>query len=464
MPGWAQAMPAPPGAPGPPGGARRRLVLGARPVRPGTPAEPQRQSQARRIPVDVTVQTSTQRKLNNLGFLLMLLLPLVTWYVTIAVRHYDAALVLPDAAFVAHVAPPSVATVIFYLAWLAFQIALAVFLPGRIEHGVPLSDGRRLPYRLNGLLAFGLTLLLAAVLVWDDVVPATFVYDQVDALVTTTNLLVLLLCLFIYALGRRQATPKERLLNPLEAYVVGAALNPRSGSLDWKFFCESRPGMILWVLIDLSFAGAQLAKHGQLSHGMTLVCAFQVLYVADYFVHEEAILTTWDIRHEPFGFMLGWGSLVWVPFMFSLQALYLVDHPTPLPAPAVVGIVVLNMAGYAIFRGANLQKHKFRKRSDYAIWGKPAEYIQTDRGTKLLVSGFWGVARHANYLGDLMMGLAWCLTTGFARVLPYFYFIYFVILLVHRERRDNDHCARKYGNQWSEYTSRVRWRILPGLY
>ncbi|MEY4513610.1 MAG: Ergosterol biosynthesis family, partial [Pseudomonadota bacterium] len=25
-------------------------------------------------------------------------------------------------------------------------------------------------------------------------------------------------------------------------HVIGAALNPRNGSFDWKFFCESRPG------------------------------------------------------------------------------------------------------------------------------------------------------------------------------------------------------------------------------
>jgi delta14-sterol reductase len=63
-----------------------------------------------------------------------------------------------------------------------------------------------------------------------------------------------------------------------------------------------------------------------------------------------------------------------------------------------------------------------------------------------------------------MMGLAWCLSTGFARLLPYFYFVYFLILLVHRERRDHEHCARKYGSDWQSYTGRVRWRILPGVY
>jgi protein-S-isoprenylcysteine O-methyltransferase Ste14 len=415
--------------------------------------------------MDVSVQTPAQRRLNNLGFLLGLFaLPAVTWYTTIAVRYYDGALVLPDRGFLDKVAAPSGTALAFYVSWLALQIAFAVLLPGKRELGVALEDGRMLPYTMNGLAAFMLTLLAAIGLCWSGVLSPSFLYDELDALLTTANLVVLLLCVGMFVLGRAQASAKERQLNPLEAYFVGAALNPRSGPLDWKFFCESRPGMILWVLIDLSFAATQWLKYGQLSNGMLLVCAFQVLYVADYFVHEDAILTTWDIRHEPFGFMLCWGSLVWVPFTFSLQGLYLVDHPQQLPWPAAVALLAFNLLGYAIFRGANLQKHRFRKAPETRIWGRPAEYIETQRGTRLLVSGFWGMARHSNYLGDLMMGLAWCMTTGFAAPLTYFYFIYFVSLLIHRERRDHDHCARKYGADWEKYTARVRWRILPFVY
>lgn len=415
--------------------------------------------------MDVSVQTVAQRRLNNFGFLLGLLaLPCVVWYATIAIRYYDGALVVPDRTFVSHIAAPSLPALGFYLGWLLLQLTLALVVPGKREAGVALEDGRSLDYTMNGLAVFLITLAIAIALPALGLVPATFLYQQLDAVITSANIVVGLLCVLMFVIGRSQATPKERLLNPLEAYFVGAALNPRSGKLDWKFICESRPGMILWLLINFSFAAAQHAKFGFISNAMWLVCAFQLLYVADYFVHEEAILTTWDIRHEPFGFMLCWGSLVWVPFTFSLQGLYLADHPHQLSTAGAVLLVCFNLLGYAIFRGANLQKHKFRKLPETRIWGRAPEFIETTRGTKLLVSGFWGIARHSNYLGDLMMGLAWCLTTGFHSVLTYFYFIYFVILLVHRERRDNDHCARKYGADWERYTARVRWRILPFVY
>ena len=42
------------------------------------------------------------------------------------------------------------------------------------------------------------------------------------------------------------------------------------------------------------------------------------------------------------------------------------------------------------------------------------------------------------------MGLAWCLPTGFDTPITYFYVIYFAVLLIHRQRRDDDACAKKY--------------------
>jgi protein-S-isoprenylcysteine O-methyltransferase Ste14 len=212
--------------------------------------------------------------------------------------------------------------------------------------------------------------------------------------------------------------------------------------------------LIAWVAIDVSFAAKQYQMHGALTVPMILVCAFHFWYVADYYLHEEAILTTWDVRHENFGWMLCWGDLVWVPFSYTIQAHYLVEHTH----------VLLNATGYGIFRGANIQKHNFRKYPDKPIWDKPAQYIKTARGTLLLTSGWWGLSRHMNYFGDLLMGLAWCLPCLFGSPLPYFYILYFTILLVHRERRDYDMCAIRYGKDWDAYCARVPRRIVPGIY
>lgn len=53
---------------------------------------------------------------------------------------------------------------------------------------------------------------------------------------------------------------------------------------------------------------------------------------------------------------------------------------------------------------------------------------------------------------------------GFSHLLPYFYVIYFTILLIHREDRDERQCRAKYGLAWDTYCRRVPYRIFPYIY
>ena len=360
---------------------------------------------------------------------------------------------------------PTPASVGIVVGWLAFQALLQIVAPGPWTKGTPLADGTRLEYKLNGWSAFWITWLVMAAGVLSGLIPPTILADQFGPLLTTANIVTFLFCFYLYWAGRRAtASQSQAAGSRVRAFWLGTVLNPRIGTFDLKLFCEARPGLIAWIAIDLSFAAKQYDVHGFVTVPMILVCLFHAWYVADYFFHEEAILTTWDIRHENFGWMLCWGSLVWVPFTYTIQAFYLVDHAHDLPAWAIVGLVLLNFAGYAIFRGANLDKHRFRRDPTRPIWGKPPEYIKTARGALLLKSGWWGLSRHMNYFGDLLMALAWCLPCGFGSPLPYFYFAFSTGLLIHRERRDHRLCAERYGEDWAAYCKAVPYRIVPWVY
>jgi Delta14-sterol reductase len=386
--------------------------------------------------------------------MLMALLPPFVYYAFICIREFDGALVAPTFDWLSRIPRLTVESLVIYTAWLLFQGLLQIAAPGKPYQG----------HKMNGWLSFWFTLGLVLVVVRAGWIPSTILYDEFGPLLTTVQIFAFVFSVFLYVHGRASKRPERTSGNLLYDYFMGSALNPRIGRFDLKVFCESRPGLIFWVLVNLSFAAKQYELYGTVTIPMILINAFQFLYVADHFFHEEAILTTWDMKHENFGWMLCWGDLVWVPFMYSLQAHYLIDNMHELPLLAAAGIVALNFAGYGIFRSANLQKHRFRKDVSILVWGKPAEYIETASGSFLLTSGWWGIARHSNYLGDLLMALAWCLTTGFGRPLPYFYFFYFTILLVHREWRDNAMCRMKYGADWTAYCQKVRWRIVPGVY
>lgn len=395
---------------------------------------------------------------------LPLLLPPLVYYLWLAVHSNDGALLLRRFDL-SDLPPPTWSALALFGGWLLLQAALQALVPGPWVQGAPLADGTRLPYRLNGWRSLWITGALlggAAALGW---LPLAGAARLLGPLLSVAIGFSFLCSLYLHLHGRLwpDQGSAER-LGPVHDFVLGTARNPRLGRFDLKLFFEARPGLLGWAVLNLSLLALQLEGHGQLSNSMILVVAAQLWYVADYFLFEQAILDTWDIRHENFGWMLCFGDVVWVPFTYTLQAHYLVHNPVQLPAWAVVGIAALHLGGYVIFRGSNLQRHRFRADPARPVWGQPPRVIHTAAGPPLLASGWWGLARHINYLGDLLMGLAWCLTCGFRRLLPYFYIIYFTVLLVHRERRDNAACGARYGADWRRYTELVPWRIVPRVY
>ena len=126
-------------------------------------------------------------------------------------------------------------------------------------------------------------------------------------------------------------------------------------------------------------------------------------------------------------------------------------------------LIALNFLGYAVFRGSNSQKDIFRT---YPLDPRVAHLrtLQTERGTRLIHSGWWGIARHINYTGDWLMSLAWCMACGFSCCVPYFYAAYFALLLIHRDMRDDAACRAKYGRDWDRYCKLVPYRLIPYVY
>ncbi|XP_042671572.1 delta(14)-sterol reductase LBR isoform X4 [Centrocercus urophasianus] len=355
-----------------------------------------------------------------------------------------------------------------FLLWFFFQ-ALFYLLPiGKVVEGLPLSNGRKLQYRINGFYAFVLTAAAIGTLLYFQF-ELHYLYDHFIQFAVSAAAFSMVLSIYLYI--RSLKAPEEDLApGGNSGYLVydfftGHELNPRIGNFDLKYFCELRPGLIGWVVINLAMLLAEMKIHNQSmpSLSMILVNSFQLLYVVDALWNEEAVLTTMDIIHDGFGFMLAFGDLVWVPFVYSLQAFYLVGHPIAISWPVAAAITILNCIGYYIFRSANSQKNNFRRNpADPKL--SYLKVIPTATGKGLLVTGWWGFVRHPNYLGDIIMALAWSLPCGFNHILPYFYVIYFICLLVHREARDEHHCKKKYGLAWERYCQRVPYRIFPYIY
>ena len=86
------------------------------------------------------------------------------------------------------------------------------------------------------------------------------------------------------------------------------------------------------------------------------------------------------------------------------------------------------------------------------------------RESLLLLSGYWGLARHFHYVPEILGAFCWTVPALFNDVLAYFYVIFLTILLTDRALRDDNRCAAKYGADWELYKKKVPYRILPGIF
>ena len=414
---------------------------------------------------------STQPKPDQFGgpigaLVLSVVMPVASFYLWSAVAHHGGSMWIPGSVseVVAMFPMPTVSSAALLAGWLAIQFALYVYGPGPVVQGRPAHNGERAEYRINGLFAFVVSTVALVAALYFDLLSAGWVLDQWGPLLTLCTLFALVASALCHVAGRRRGELERSTGNTIYDFFLGTILNPRIGRHDLKFFFESRVGMGIWAAFAVILPAAQLETQGSLSTAMIVVSLCQALYIVDFFVLEANLLSMIDIIEENLGFMLWHAFLVWMPFNFTLQQQYILEADPSLPIVAAAGLLLLNTAGYYIFRSANLQKQQFRRDPTQPIWGKTPQSMQTKRGTKLLLSGWWGVARHANYLGDMTMAFAWCLACGFGSLVPYFYVLYFVPLLIDRERRDNTICQRKYGDDWDRYCEKVPYRIIPWVY
>lgn len=352
-----------------------------------------------------------------------------------------------------------------------------------------------------------------------DFVVWTYITDNYLQILTVSTLLAYLISAYAYVRSfqvkagnsdMRELAAGGHTGSLIYDFYIGRELNPRAtlpyiGEVDIKTWLEMRPGLTGWILIDLAFVAKQYRAYGYVSDSIVFTTAFQAFYVLYGQYAESGILSMMDITTDGLGFMLAFGDIVWVPFLYSTQVRYLSVYPVHLGWAGLVGLSLVFGLGLHVFRAANAQKHVFRTRpEDPSV--KELAFIQTKRGTRLLTAGWWGMSRHINYFGDWLQALPFSLPTGTAGYVvlsagssaasklagvemtgvaamldgrevvqggaaqgwgmayTYFYVLYFAILLVHREGRDDAACAEKYGDDWERYKKAVRWHILPYVY
>ena len=345
---------------------------------------------------------------------------------------------------------------------------LQLLLPGRRVTGYVTNPetGEPRNYKLNGIIVF-----VIAVAVWATEItgmPRDWFYRSAIYAVAGGTVLCV-----IFSLWAVFSQPEGRIKNRFVAFWEGRSLelpffNER---FDVKMYLYVVGGTML-SLNAMSGAAYHYELFGADSNpGVFLYAAFLTFYVFDYFVFERVQLYTYDLIHERLGMKLIWGGLVVYGWLYILPLWGMAVYPNPGFSPALTYVwliitVTLFLLGWAISRGANMQKYTFKRWPERKFLGfMQPEYIQAGE-RKILCSGFWGAARHFNYLGEGFLSFSIGLVFGyFANPWAWTYFVFIVTLFTWRQRIDDKECAEKYGaEKWAEYQERVKYRILPGVY
>jgi Delta14-sterol reductase len=218
--------------------------------------------------------TRTTATLGNVMMTVIMLftLPPLVYYIWFCLTFNRGHLVLPSAKMLGRFPLPTATSVAIVAGWLIFQGLLQIYAPGRWVEGTPLPDGTRLKYKMNGWIAWWVTWAILAAGVALSLFSPTILADQFGPLLTTANIFTYLFSFYLFWHGKRFGTKHERITNnAVYDFWLGTALNPRIAGFDLKLFCEARPGLIAWVVLDLSLAAKQYQVHGTVTLPMMLV-------------------------------------------------------------------------------------------------------------------------------------------------------------------------------------------------
>lgn len=342
-------------------------------------------------------------------------------------------------------------------------LGLHLLLPARWIDGYVRNPatGRPLRYRLNGLRVLGATLSIYIIVCMMGWLPWEFFYLHRWEMAAGACGLGLLFTFLI-------VLPARANKGLLADFYLGRLANPQwgGGRVDAKMLLYL-VGAVMLELNLLSFAAFHVrAFSDDPSQGVILYTLLFSFFVSDYLYFEEVHLYTYDIMAERVGFKLGWGCLVFYPFFYPIGLWAVAGLPDPhTPAPLLAFYALVFFSGWVLARGANLQKFWFKRDPKARAFGVLEPRAISGDGKHVLAGGFWGLSRHINYLGEILMATGLTLTLGYPlEFAPWLYPLYYVALLFPRQFFDDRRCAESYGPLWDEYCKRVPSRIIPGIY
>ncbi|KAF2014684.1 sterol reductase/lamin B receptor, partial [Aaosphaeria arxii CBS 175.79] len=420
--------------------------------------------------------------------------PLLMYYMWIGATFYDGHFPLPASQsitdFLVHMANlvsthafPNLRAWTIYWTFFILQALGYSFLPGVTSYGKPLDheDGKQLEYHCSAIHAFYYTIVGTSILHVTGLFPLYTIIDEFGPLLSVAIISGFLVATVAYTSAIIRGAQHRMTGYFLYDFFMGAELNPRIGNLDFKMFFMVRMPWFILLSVTCATAARQYHDYGYISAEVGFMVFAHLLYANACAKGEECIVKTWDIYYEKWGFMLIFWNLAGVPLSYCHATLYMANHLDTIsdwsyPAlrtPLLVLLFTSYCFVYWVWDTCGSHKHRFRaaqrgetttrKTFPQLPWqtlNNPA-VLTTPNGESILVGGWYAYARKIHYTCDVYFAVTWGLICGFESPFPWFYPVFFTVMIMHRAYRDIQRCRAKYGDTWKEFERRTPYLFIP---
>lgn len=421
---------------------------------------------------------------------MMIGFPLLMWYMWIGATYYDGKFPSEPSmtwkAFGKHLfnlaytgAFPHAKAWAIYWTFFVFEGILYLVMPGVYSTGKPLphENGKQLRYWCSGVWSFYTSIAVALLLHYTGLFKMYTLIDEFGPLMSVAIFTGYIVAIVAYVSAHIRGATHRMTGYHIYDFFMGAELNPRMFEwLDFKMFFEVRLPWFILFFISLSAAFRQIDLYGYVTGEVAFLVMAHWLYANACCKGEEMIVTTWDMYYEKWGFMLIFWNLAGVPLSYCHCTIFLANHdPSEYrwSKPVLVFLYVTYLFAYWVWDTGNSQKNMFRaEERGVAVYRKTfpqlpwkavknPKVIRTESGDSLMIDGWFKYARKINYTADFYFAFCWGLITGFNSPFPWFYPVFFALMIVHRAYRDIQRCKEKYGAAWDEYEKITPYLFIP---